>query len=322
MNTTEKITVLPEAVTHWLRYLSAEKRYSTHTVNAYQRDIQILLGLYPSIPLDKIQNTQIRSAIARLHSQDYTPRSLARILSTWRSFYKWFSIHHHLTINPTVDVKAPKVPRTLPKALSADQAKTLLDTGLNLSSHNPIAARDQAMFELFYSSGLRLSELVNVDIQFHKEGQYESQGWLDLNEKEVTVIGKGKKTRLLPLGEKAIQAIEYWLSKRPLLLKPSTPPKDQYALFLGERGARISPRVVQIQLKKLGIKSNIPANIHPHILRHSFASHLLQSSQDLRAVQELLGHSNIATTQIYTRLDFQHLAKVYDQAHPRAKRKK
>lgn len=311
----------PQEVQQWLEFLRAEKRYSNHTLSAYQRDMAQLISLYPDSQLANITNPQIRSAVARLHSQDYSPRSLSRLLSTWRSFYKWFCIREQLAINPTLDVKTPKVPRSLPKALSADQTKTLLDTGLNLTDNSAIAARDQAIFELFYSSGLRLSELVNVDIQFHRVDKYESQGWLNLAEREITVIGKGQKTRLLPLGEKAIQAIEFWLSKRHLLLKPSTPVEDEYALFLGERGARISPRVIQLQLKKLGIKSNIPANIHPHVLRHSFASHILQSSQDLRAVQELLGHANIATTQIYTKLDFQHLAQVYDQAHPRAKKK-
>lgn len=312
----------PLEVQQWLAYLSAEKRYSNHTLSAYMRDMNQLSTLYPNINLANITNPQIRSAVARLHSQNYSPRSLSRLLSTWRSFYKWFCIRERLAVNPTVDVKTPKVPRSLPKALSTDQTKVLLDTGLNLTDHSPIAARDQAIFELFYSSGLRLSELVNVDIQFHRMDKYESQGWLNLPEREITVIGKGKKTRLLPLGEKAIQAIEFWLSKRHLLVKPNTPPEDEYALFLGERGGRISPRVIQLQLKKLGIKSNIPANIHPHVLRHSFASHILQSSQDLRAVQELLGHANIATTQIYTKLDFQHLAQVYDQTHPRAKKKK
>lgn len=314
-------TPLPEEVRRWIAFLGREKRYSSHTLEAYQRDITLLLDLYPNTSLAQLTHTQIRAAIAKLHAKDYGPRSLARILSTWRSFYKWFCIQEKLSINPTTGVKTPKVPRSLPKALSADQAKALLDTGLQLDDNSATAARDQAMFELFYSSGLRLSELVNVDIQFHKTDNYESQGWINLTEKEITVVGKGKKTRLLPLGEKAVQAIEHWLSKRYLFLKPSTPPKDEFALFLGERGGRISPRVVQIQLKKLGIKSNIPTNIHPHVLRHSFASHILQSSQDLRAVQELLGHAKISTTQIYTKLDFQHLAKVYDQAHPRAKKK-
>lgn len=311
----------PQEVQQWLEFLRAEKRYSSHTLSAYQRDMAQLMSFYPDSKLTNITNPQIRSAVARLHSQGYSPRSLSRLLSTWRSFYKWFCIRKQLAINPTLDVKAPKVPRSLPKALSANQTKTLLDTGLNLTDNSTIAARDQAIFELFYSSGLRLSELVNVDIQFHRMDKYESQGWLNLAEREITVMGKGKKTRLLPLGEKAIQAIEFWLSKRHLLLKTTTPAEDKYALFLGERGARISPRVIQLQLKKLAIKSNIPANIHPHVLRHSFASHMLQSSRDLRAVQELLGHANISTTQIYTKLDFQHLAQIYDQTHPRAKKK-
>lgn len=312
---------LPPEVMQWLSFLHHEKRYSTHTLEAYKRDITQLTTFYPEQAMADLSHPQIRSAIARLHAQDYNPRSLARILSTWRSFYKWFCVQYHLKLNPTIGVKTPKIPRSLPKALSADQTKALLDTGLKLGDNSAIAARDQAIFELLYSSGLRLSELVNVDIQFHKTPDYESQGWINLTEREITVIGKGKKTRLLPLGEKAVQAIEHWLSKRHLLVKPTTPPKDTFALFLGERGNRISPRVIQLQLKKLGIKSNLPTHIHPHVLRHSFASHLLQSSQDLRAVQELLGHAKISTTQIYTQLDFQHLASVYDKTHPRARKK-
>lgn len=312
---------MPTYLQTWLDVLWLEKRYSEHTLNAYRRDIMRLVALYPDVPLSDIKQKHILSAIARLHAKEYSPRSLARLLSTWRSFYKWFCLKEQLPTNPTLGVKTPKIPRALPKALSADQTKALLDTGITLNDNSAVALRDQAIFELFYSSGLRLSELVSIDIEFYKYENYESKGWLTIAEKEVTVVGKGKKTRILPLGEKAILAIQAWLEKRPSWLPAHLPPEDKYALFLGERGKRISPRVIQIQLKKLGIKSNIPANVHPHILRHSFASHLLQSSQDLRAVQELLGHANISTTQIYTHLDFQHLASVYDKAHPRAKKK-
>lgn len=308
-------------VSTWLNHLRTELRYSIHTLHAYATDMQHLRTLYPEQDLLTINNTQVRLGIARLHAHELSPRSLARILSTWRSFYKWLATHYDLAINPAQDVRTPKVPRALPKALSTDQTMALLDNSLRLTDGGAVAVRDQAMIELMYSSGLRLAELVGLDIHYHKSANYESQGWLNLQEKEVTVRGKGKKTRLLPLGDKALQAIELWLEKRALLAKPAPSVESEMALFLGERGGRISPRVVQLQLKKMGIKTNAPTHLHPHVLRHSFASHLLQSSQDLRAVQELLGHANISTTQIYTRLDFQHLAKVYDQAHPRAKKK-
>ena len=283
--------------------------------------MQHLRELYPEQALEHVSNVQIRMAIARLHAQDFSPRSLARILSTWRNFYKWLASQLDLPVNPAQDVRSPKVPRSLPKALSTDQTMALLDNSQQVSDGGAIALRDQAMFELLYSSGLRLSELVGLDVSYRKEDDYVSQGWLNMAEMELTVVGKGGKTRIAPLGDKAAQAIQAWLLKRHLLLKPGTDMDSQQALFLGERGGRISPRVVQLQLKKMGQKTNVPAQLHPHVLRHSFASHLLQSSQDLRAVQELLGHANISTTQIYTRLDFQHLAKVYDQAHPRAKKK-
>ncbi len=305
----------------WLEQLRTERRYSAHTISAYARDMQHLRELYPEQALEHVSNVQIRMAIARLHAQDFSPRSLARILSTWRNFYKWLASQLDLPVNPAQDVRSPKVPRSLPKALSTDQTMALLDNSQQVSDGGAIALRDQAMFELLYSSGLRLSELVGLDVSYRKEGDYVSQGWLNMAEMELTVVGKGGKTRIAPLGDKAAQAIQAWLLKRHLLLKPGTDMDSQQALFLGERGGRISPRVVQLQLKRMGQKTNVPAQLHPHVLRHSFASHLLQSSQDLRAVQELLGHANISTTQIYTRLDFQHLAKVYDQAHPRAKKK-
>ncbi len=266
-------------------------------------------------------NQQIRTAIARLHASQMSPRSLARILSAWRGFYAWWVPLAKLSINPAKNVKTPKVPQSLPKALSVEQTQALLDHPAKNLQNDPVQLRDQAMFELFYSSGLRLAELVQLDTHYTKKDDYESAGWLNLDERELTVRGKGNKTRLVPLGKKAQEAILMWLQVRASLLKPATPGHDSNALFLGERGSRITPRVVQLQLKKFARQSEIPGQIHPHVLRHSFASHLLQSAQDLRAVQELLGHANISTTQIYTRLDFQHLAKAYDQAHPRAKRK-
>lgn len=312
---------MSDYVNEWLESLRIDKNSSVHTVAAYRRDLNHLAELYPERELGELTNMEIRQGIATLHSRDFNPRSLMRILSSWRNFYKWYSLKYGLDMNPTLGVKTPKVARPLPKALTADEAKLLLDVGLQTDDNSAVHARDQAMFELLYSSGLRLSELVNLDIEFHKSDGYESRGWLDLEAHEITVIGKGRKPRIVPLGAKAKEAICNWLSRRVELESPKTNVSDKYALFLGTKGKRISPRVVQLQLKKLAAKTNIPSNIHPHVLRHSFASHLLQSSQDLRAVQDLLGHSKISTTQLYTRLDFQHLSEVYDKAHPRAKKK-
>lgn len=307
-------------VEQWLQSLVTEKNSSPHTVAAYKRDLQHLIDIFPEKDLSKLNNMDVRQAIATLHSRDFNPRSLTRILSSWRNFYKWYSLKYELDINPTLGIKAPKVARPLPKALTADEAKLLLDVGLQTDDNSAVHARDQAMFELLYSSGLRLSELVNLDIEYHKSQDHVSKGWLDINNHELTVIGKGNKPRIVPLGEKAEEAILHWLNRRIELEGPKTSASDKCALFLGAQGKRISTRVVQLQLKKLALKTNIPSNIHPHVLRHSFASHILQSSQDLRAVQDLLGHSKISTTQLYTRLDFQHLSEAYDKAHPRAKK--
>ena len=214
-----------------------------------------------------------------------------------------------------------KAPRALPKALSVDQTQALLDRAPAQVANEPAALRDQAMFELFYSSGLRLSELVGLDLRYERSAQYESRGWLNLDEAEVVVLGKGGKRRSVPVGQAALAALRKWIAARPQLMPFSAAPEDAAALFLGARGRRISPRVVQLQLARVAREAGLPTHVHPHVLRHSFASHVLQSAQDLRAVQEMLGHANISTTQVYTRLDFQHLAKAYDQAHPRAGRK-
>ncbi|NLY63492.1 MAG: tyrosine recombinase XerC [Alcaligenaceae bacterium] len=312
---------LPAAMEQWLAHLHTHQRYAAHTLAAYRRDLSQLVRLCPGLAPADITNQHIRTAIARLHAQQVSPRSLARTLSAWRSFYHWWVPMAGLALNPAKDVKTPKAPKSLPKALSVEQTQALLDYPAKELHTSPVQLRDQAMFELFYSSGLRLTELIQLDLHYIKENGYESAGWLNLQDNELTVRGKGNKSRTVPLGKKAHEALLRWLEARPSLLKPATPEHDKMALFLGEQGARISPRVVQLQLKKYALQSDIPGQIHPHVLRHSFASHMLQSAQDLRAVQELLGHANISTTQIYTRLDFQHLAKAYDQAHPRAKRK-
>lgn len=312
---------LPPAMEAWLAHLEGNRRYSAHTLSGYQQDLHHLLVCHPSTDLADITESHIRQAIARLHAQGHKPRSLARALAAWRGFYQWWAPRIGLEANPAAGVHAPKVPRSLPKALSVEQAQVLLDRPGLPEPDGPVACRDQAMFEILYSSGLRLAELVSLDRQPVRQAGYESQSWIQLEEKEAIVRGKGGKTRSVPLGSKAIAATVRWLALRGQLLKGHGDPDTDAALFLGARGRRISPRVVQLQLAKLAVQAGLPVHVHPHSLRHSFASHMLQSAQDLRAVQELLGHANISTTQIYTRLDFQHLAQAYDKAHPRARRR-
>ena len=312
-----------DSVHQWLGWLDTERRYSTHTLTGYRQDMAHLQRLYPEQPLGLLSNGHLRQAVAKLHAEGLKPRSLARALAAWRSFYQWLATTTGLDHNPAQGIRAPKIARGLPKALSVEQAQALLDRPALPPPDTPVALRDQAMFEVLYSSGLRLSELVSLDLAYTHHNGYTSTSWLSLEEAEVVVTGKGKKMRHAPLGRQAVQALERWLSKRHQLVQPQTrlDPADATALFLGTRGRRISPRVVQLQLEKLATLANLPVHVHPHSLRHSFASHVLQSAQDLRAVQELLGHANISTTQIYTRLDFQHLAQVYDKAHPRASRR-
>ncbi len=292
-------------------HLAAERNYSPATVAAYGREMAVLRGLAGDQPLDSLRPTDIRTFAARLHQKGLQPRSVARALSAWRTFFGWACRRQAYKANPVAGIRAPKAARTLPKALSVDHAGMLLDHALP-DPGDVRDVRDHAMFELLYSSGLRLAELVGLDAQPGTA----SAGWLDLRADEVTVTGKGGKTRTVPVGRKAREALAAWLVVRSSLART-----DEVALFVGTRGRRISAGVVQLRLKRRGRQSGVPANVHPHVLRHSFATHMLQSSSDLRAVQELLGHANIATTQIYTHLDFQQLAKVYDAAHPRARRK-
>ena len=320
-------TPLAAPMQAWLQHLQTNRRYSRHTLDGYGRDLRHLaeLAVRAKLPLERIANGHIRQFIARLHAQGLGPRSLARALAAWRGFYQWWAPQAGLPGNPVAGVRAPKAPRGLPKALSVEQAQGLLDhanTQAELHrADDPAALRDAAMFELFYSSGLRLSELTGLDCRYLREDGYESRSWLNRADAEVLVLGKGSKRRSVPVGKAALQAIDRWLAARDTLSSAAASSDDRAALFLGARGRRISPRVVQLRLAALAQAAGLPAHVHPHVLRHSFASHVLQSAQDLRAVQEMLGHANISTTQIYTRLDFQHLAKAYDQAHPRAGRK-
>lgn len=315
---------LPTPMEQWLAHLQSNRRYSVHTLAGYRQDLNHLMQCHPDTALDGLTESHIRHAVARLHSQGLKPRSLARALAAWRGFFQWQATTAGLEFNPVAGVRAPKAPRSLPKALSVEQAQVLLDRPGLPAPHTAVDCRDQAMFEILYASGLRLAELVSLDWRYCRRDHYESQSWILLSEQEAIVKGKGSKTRSVPLGRKAIDAIERWLEARHQLQQAgeAADADSKAALFLGVRGKRISPRVVQLQLNKLAALVGLPIHVHPHSLRHSFASHMLQSAQDLRAVQEMLGHANISTTQIYTRLDFQHLAQVYDKAHPRANRKR
>ena len=285
----------------YLAWLRNEKRYSELTAENYARDLHHLFELAADTPLGDLKIHHIRRYIAQLHGKGLGGRSLARMLSAWRGFFSYLMRDHGYTDNPCMGLRAPKSPKTLPQALSPDEAARMVD----LPGDTPEALRDKAMFELFYSAGLRLAELVDLD-----------PGQLDLAAGEVRVTGKGNKTRIVPLGQYAIAALQAWLAVRDQLAKAG-----ETALFVGARGQRISPRVVQLRMKQWGIRQGITSNVHPHLLRHSFATHVLQSSGDLRAVQEMLGHASISTTQVYTHLDFQYLSKIYDAAHPRAKKK-
>jgi integrase/recombinase XerC len=290
------------AASAYLDELAHQRRLSPHTLESYRHDIDGLLAQAGEAPLDGLTEQDIRRCVARLHGKGLGGRSLARTISAWRGFYRWLARHRGVTRNPCQSVRAPKAKRSLPTVLSPEQAQTLLDA----PAEGVLELRDKAMFELFYSSGLRLAELVALDCV----------GGLDLAAGEVTVTGKRNKTRLVPVGQKARAAVVAWLEARGALARPA-----ETALFVSQRGQRLSARMVQARLQRWAAKRGLGARVHPHVLRHSFASHVLQSSGDLRAVQEMLGHANIGTTQVYTHLDFQHLAKVYDAAHPRAKKK-
>jgi integrase/recombinase XerC len=293
----------PAFVSDFRSHLIRERRLSPHTADGYLHDVRVLLELTKEqgSALQDLQIHQIRRFIARLHGRGLGGKSLARMLSAWRGFFSYLARDHGYTRNPCTGVRPPKSPKSLPKALSPDEATRLV----SFPQDDPLAIRDRAMFELLYSSGLRLSELTSL-----------KPGDVVFADATVRVTGKGNKTRVVPVGSHALLALQAWLPVRD-----SLPQKDASALFLNQRGAAISPRTVQSRLKTWGIKQGLPGHVHPHMLRHSFASHVLQSSGDLRAVQEMLGHASISTTQVYTHLDFQYLAKVYDQAHPRAKRK-
>lgn len=296
----------------YLDVLRHQRQLSEHSISAYSLDLAELRHFAQQRPLESLGYFDIRRLTSQLHAQQLNPRSIARKLSSWRGFYRWLAEQISMPANPVEGIKAPKKTKSLPKALGADDAVHLV-AHHGSDEASPLANR--AMFELLYSSGLRVSELVSLDVRDYSDATYSSVGWVDAAQAEVHVTGKGNKQRIVPVGRPALAALQDWLALRPTLLKT-----EQRALFLNERGNRMSVRSVQLRLKAHAQALGIPADVHPHVLRHSFASHVLQSSGDLRAVQEMLGHSSIAATQVYTALDFQHLSQVYDATHPRAKK--
>ncbi|MFA7505018.1 MAG: tyrosine recombinase XerC [Burkholderiaceae bacterium] len=295
--------------------LRTEGGRSPRTIDAYRTELAVLGEFAHGRDAGSIREHDIRSWVARSALGGLAPRSIARRLSAWRGFFDWLRREGLIEANPVAGVRAPRAPGRLPKALAPDQAVALVDFD---AGDDFASIRDKAMFELLYSSGLRLAELCGLDARAVGPDGARAHSWLDIVEAEVVVRGKGGRTRSVPVGSVALDALRHWLRARADFLAAS-PRADSRALFLGVRGARISPRIVQRNLARLAVARGIPSRVHPHVLRHSFATHLLQSSGDLRAVQELLGHADISTTQVYTALDFQRLAAVYDAAHPRAR---
>ena len=307
-------------VERYLEHVRVEKRLAARTVTLYSLDLLKLCELTQALQLElvQVQNQHIRRWAAQMHSQGRSSRGIALILSGWRGFYAWLGREGMVSSNPVQDVKAPKSAKPLPKAMSVDDA--IHFANYHSESDAPwLELRDSAMVELLYGSGLRVGELIGLDAI----GTAQSLGWVDMNAAEVHVLGKGGKRRTVPVGSKALQALGLWVRARADLITNHMAAKESAnALFLGKNGSRLSAASVWQRLKRRSLQAGLAMPVHPHMLRHSFASHVLQSSSDLRAVQELLGHANITTTQVYTRLDFQHLAKAYDAAHPRAKIKK
>ncbi len=290
-----------QLIEQYTAHLNHERRLAAHTIKNYRRDIEAMTALAGATPFSGLRPHDIRRFVAQLHGRGLDGRSLARMLSAWRGFYQYLARDHGFNHNPCAGIRAPKSAKRLPQALSPDEARQLVE----IEAVDTLEMRDLAILELFYSSGLRLAELAGLapkDVNFA--------------DAMVRVTGKGNKTRIVPVGSHALTALREWLAARK-----SIPQVDEEALFVGNRGRRLGPRAIQGCVRRRALQQGIAARVHPHMLRHSFASHVLQSSSDLRAVQEMLGHSSISTTQVYTQLDHQHLAKVYDAAHPRARRR-
>lgn len=308
-------------VIQYLDYVRVEKRLAARTLALYTEDLRKLAEFAQAarVPLLSVQATHIRRWVARMHALGRSGRGIALILSGWRGFYTWVGRQGWMAQNPVLDVRAPKSPKPLPKALDVDDALRLADHEPMGEADDPVAeARNRAMVELLYGSGLRLGELLGLRL---RAGAAQG-GWVDMQAGEAHVLGKGSKRRIVPVGSVAIQALQDWIAVRGQWWPAGQAdwPEAEQPVFLGRRGAQLTPQQARVALKKRSLLAGLATPVHPHMLRHSFASHLLQASGDLRAVQELLGHASITTTQVYTRLDFQHLARAYDAAHPRAKR--
>ena len=293
-----------QSLQRFLTQLQTERRLSPHTLKNYQRDLRQLCRFCDHstvVDWTGLNENHIRQYVSQRHRQGLSGKSLQRELSAFRTFFRFLLREGQIQFNPAAAVQAPKSKRKLPNTLDVDKAKRLVE----IKGDDPLTLRDRAILELFYSSGLRLSELLNLNLAD-----------IDQQEGLVQVTGKGNKTRRIPIGRHALQALGQWLQRRQVWVT-----EGEEAVFVSQNGKRLAARTVQKRLKDWAIKQGIDVRVYPHLLRHSFASHVLESSQDLRAVQELLGHADISTTQIYTHLDFQHLASVYDKAHPRAQKK-
>jgi integrase/recombinase XerC len=322
------------AIEQFLEELRVVRQLSPHTIKAYYQDLKLLAHLIEEVKLDlsEITSFHVRSWISQLHSKGASPRSLARLLSAWRTFFEWLSIarsgalYKEIKVNPVQDIRAPRKSKSLPKALSVEYAMVLMEKAKSEAQHHQegeeawLYLRDHALVELFYSSGLRLSEILGIDSSIGLGYPSDALGWVDWEGSEVSVFGKGGKRRMVPIGSSAMQALKNW--QRVWMQMVQKEDRSSGPLFINQKCLRLSPRTVQDRLKHLALRAELPVHVHPHMLRHSFASHVLQSSHDLRAVQEMLGHASIGSTQIYTSLDFQHLAQAYDQSHPRAKLRK
>ncbi len=306
---------LSEPLQQFVQHLRVERRLAARTLAMYTEALLRLQACAQAsaVGLQQAQPHHLRGWVAQLRTRGLAPRSIAIALAAWRGLYRWWGRQGVVPANPVDGLRPPKAAKPLPKALSVEQAVALAEDSGDSSAGRPeLAARDQAITELLYSSGLRIGELLGLDVA----ASASASGWVDLADATAHVLGKGSKRRTVPVGRAALVALRHYLALRPLLAAAGEP-----ALFVSQRGSRLTPNQLRNRLQAQAARSGLPTKVHPHMLRHSFASHVLQSSGDLRAVQELLGHASISTTQVYTKLDYQHLAKVYDAAHPRARRK-
>lgn len=306
-------TPMHQQLQRYLQHLATERRLAPRTLALYEDALRRLEASAAEmhVALDRVQTHHVRRWAAQAHAKGLSPRSVALLLSGWRGLYTWWGHEGGVAQNPVQGVRAPKAAKPLPKALGVEQAIALAEQD-NPHTDPALAARDRCVVELLYGCGLRVSELVGLDVA----ASAGALGWVDLADTTAHVLGKGSKRRSVPIGRAALDALQAWLPLRAELARP-----DEPALIVSRRGTRLTASQIRTRLSALALQAGVPTRVHPHMLRHSFASHLLQSSGDLRGVQELLGHANIRTTQVYTKLDFQHLAQVYDAAHPRARKK-